>query len=65
MNKKDDELVERQDCIEDDDDRIALEIPTTEDLIVATAYYYELTRLHTVLHPVFFLGGFLTAYWVL
>jgi|TARA_R110000824_G_C14748513_1_gene628297 hypothetical protein len=31
----------------------------------AMSYYYERTKLHMMLHPVFYVAGFLTAYFLI
>jgi len=33
--------------------------------MIATGYYHQRMKLHIMLHPVFYVGGFLTAYFLL
>jgi hypothetical protein len=35
----------------------------TGNLMIAVGYYHDRMKLHILLHPFFYVAGFLTAYW--
>jgi len=67
MNKHDDlvprNMAEWQEVFTSEDPKVLAQL--TGQLMIAVGFYHQRMRLHIMLHPLFFLLGFLTAYGVL
>ena len=68
MKNKYDDLVPRnleewQEVFTSEDPKVLAQL--TGQLMIAVGYYHQRMRFHVMLHPLFFLFGFLVAYGVL